>query len=116
VKGTRGAGEQVERRARLHYLLRGYRVLATNAWAGGNELDLVVRRGGRLVFCEVKAKSGAGFGDPLEMVDEEKQRRLCRAAGSWLAAHPELAELRMSFEVVVERGGKLERVRAAFEG
>jgi putative endonuclease len=116
VKGTRGAGARVERRARLHYLLRGYRVLATNAWAGGNELDLVVRRGGRLVFCEVKAKSGAGFGDPLEMVDGEKQRRLRRAAEAWLAAHPEAADLQMSFEVVTERAGKLRRVRAEFEG
>jgi putative endonuclease len=116
VRGTRAVGARVEWRARLHYLLRGYRVLATNAWAGGNELDLVVRRGRRLVFCEVKAKAGDRYGDPLEMVDEEKQRRLRRAAAAWLAAHPELAELTMSFEVVAVRAGKLRRVRAAFEG
>ena len=116
MKGTRGVGARVEWRARLHYLLRGYRVLAANAWAGGNELDLVVRRGRRLVFCEVKGKTGATHGDPLEMVDPEKQRRIARAAEAWLAAHPELAELEMSFEVVAERAGRLERVRAAFEG
>jgi putative endonuclease len=104
----------VEWRARLHYLLRGYRVLAANAWAGGNELDLVVRRGRRLVFCEVKAKRGPARGDPLEMVGPEKQRRIVRAAEVWLAAHPDLADLEMSFEVVAERAGKLERVRAAF--
>jgi putative endonuclease len=55
-------------------------VLAANAWAGGYELDLVLRRGRRLVFCEVKAKAGAGYGDPLEMVGPEKLRRLRRAA------------------------------------
>ena len=53
-----------------------------NVWAGGCELDLIARRGG-LVFCEVKGKSGPGFGDPLEMVDEEScggstRRRLAR--------------------------------------
>ena len=116
MTGTRAAGARVERRARLYYLLRGYRVLATNAWAGGHELDLVVRRGRKLVFCEVKAKSGSGRGDPLEMVDAEKQRRLRRAASAWLAAHPEVADLEMSFEVVAERAGTLQRVRAAFEG
>jgi putative endonuclease len=94
--------------------VRGYRILAANAWAGGNELDLVVRRGRRLVFCEVKAKSGRRFGDPLEMVTAEKQRRLRRAATAWLAAHPEHAGLETTFEVVVERAGRLERVRAAF--
>ena len=115
MRGTRGVGARVELRARLHYLLRGYRVLATNAWAGGNELDLVVRRGRRLVFCEVKGKAGDRYGDPLEMVTEEKQRRVRRAAEAWLDANAELAGLEMSFEVAAERGGRLERVRAAFE-
>jgi putative endonuclease len=114
VKGTRGVGARVEWRARLHYLLRGYRTLATNAWAGGNELDLVVRRGRSLVFCEVKGKTGRSHGDPLEMVGPEKQRRLRRAAEAWVDAHPAVADLEMTFEVMAERAGKLERVRAAF--
>jgi Holliday junction resolvase-like predicted endonuclease len=50
------------------------------------------------------------------MVGPEKQRRIARAAEAWLEARPELADLEMSFEVVAERAGKLERVRAAFEG
>ena len=116
MRGTRAVGARVEWRARLHYLVRGYRVLDANVWAGGNELDLVVRRGRRLVFCEVKGKSGPTHGDPLEMVGPEKQRRIARAAEAWLAGHPELADLEMSYEVVAERAGKLERVRAAFEG
>ena len=94
----------------LVYLLRGYRILATNAWAGGYELDLVARRGRRLVFCEVKSKGGSGFGDPVEMVDPQKQRRVERAAETWLAAHPELRGLEISFEVVAQRAGRLTRV------
>jgi Holliday junction resolvase-like predicted endonuclease len=62
----------------------------------------------------VKAKSGPGFGDPLDMVDDEKQRRIRRAAETWLAAHPELAHCRVRFDVVVERAGKLARVADAF--
>jgi putative endonuclease len=103
-----------ERRAVIHYLLRGYKILGTNVWAGGNELDLIVRRGRKLVFCEVKSKTSDRFGDPLEMVTAEKQRRLRRAAEAWLALHPELAALEMSFEVVAVRDGKLQRVRNAF--
>jgi putative endonuclease len=103
-----------ERRAAWFYRLRGYRVLAANAWAAGNEVDLIVRRGRRLVFCEVKSKTGERFGDPLEMVTEEKQRRIRRAAEAWLAARPELDELEVSFEVVADRGGRLERVSEAF--
>jgi putative endonuclease len=105
---------RAEQQALWHYRLRGYRILGTNVWAGGNELDLIARRGRRLVFCEVKSKDGVARGDPLEMVGPEKQRRLRRAAEAWLAARPELACLEATFDVVAVREGKLERVRDAF--
>jgi putative endonuclease len=107
-------GQRAEQRAVWWYRLRGYRILATNAWIAGYELDIVVRRGRRLVFCEVKEKSGVRFGDPLEMVDDEKQRRLRLAADAWLARHPETAGLRISFDVMAVRSGRLERVAEAF--
>jgi putative endonuclease len=98
-----------ERRAARHYRLRGYRVLDTNVWAGGYELDLIVRRGRRLVFCEVKGKTGTGYGDPLEMVNDEKLRRLRRAAETWLARNPACSSLEHRFEVVAVRPSGLER-------
>jgi putative endonuclease len=73
-----------------------------------------VRRGRRLAFVEVKAKGGDRYGNPFEMVTKEKQRRLRRAAEAWLAAHPELAQLEASFEVVALRNGRVERLRDAF--
>jgi putative endonuclease len=103
-----------ELRARRHYRLRAYRILGSNVWIGGNELDLIVRRGPNLAFVEVKGKSGTGFGDPLEMVTAEKMRRLRRAASAWLAAHPEHGACDVRFDVVVERAGKLERIANAF--
>jgi putative endonuclease len=111
---TRQRGAEAERRARRHYLLRGYRILDANAWAGGNELDLVVRRGRWLVFCEVKQKTGTGFGDPAEMVTAEKQRRLRRAAAAWLAARPQLGGLEVRFDVVAVSPGRLRRIADAF--
>lgn len=105
---------EAERQALWHYRLRGYRILGTNVWAGGNELDLIARRGRKIVFCEVKSKQGAGRGDPLDMVGPEKQRRLRRAAETWLATRPDLAGLEASFDVVAVREGKLERIRDAF--
>jgi putative endonuclease len=107
---ARALGPRAERRVRRYYRLRGYRVLAANARVGRNELDIVLRRGRRLVFCEVKARSGDGYGDPREAVGTEKERRLRRAAEIWLAQNPDLLELEIAFEVVGVRGRGLERV------
>jgi putative endonuclease len=54
------------------------------------------------------------FGDPIEMVNAEKQRRLRRAASLWLNAHPQHAGLETSFDVIGVHGGKLARIENAF--
>jgi putative endonuclease len=107
-------GSRAERRASWWYRLRGYRILDTNSWAGGYELDLVVRRGRRLVFCEVKEKTGLRFGTPDEMVDGEKQRRIRRAASAWLEGHPAHSGLFVSFDVICVQEGRLVRLAEAF--
>ena len=96
------------------YRLRGWRILGENVWAGGNELDLIVRRGSTLRFVEVKEKRSARFGDPLEMVTPEKQRRLRRAAEAWLAVRPELGRLAVGFDVIAVREGRVQRLPQAF--
>jgi putative endonuclease len=107
---TSARGRAAERRVTWHYRLRGYRILARNVRAGGVELDLIVRRGRRLVFCEVKLKEGPRFGDPLEAVDESKRERLRRGAQAWLIANPSLAHLRVGFEFAAVRPSGIERV------
>ena len=62
----------------------------------------------------MKAKRGTGFGDPLEMVTPEKQRRVRRAAGAWLASRPQLGGLRIGFDAVAVHDGRIRRVPQAF--
>lgn len=102
-----------ERRALRHYRLRGYRLLDANARVGRYELDLVLRRGRRLVVAEVKEKAGDGFGHPFEMIDREKRRRVLVAAQGWIGAHPEHAGLELVVEAVAVTGGRVERVPLA---
>src|ERR1700712_1288496 len=64
------------------------------------ELDLVARDGPRLVFVEVKTRSGRGFGLPAEAVTPDKVRRLRRLAMRWLDVHPEQRGLPIRFDVV----------------
>jgi putative endonuclease len=99
-----------ERRALRHYRLRGYRLLESNVRVGRYELDLVLRRGRTLLVVEVKEKAGSEFGDPLEMIDPEKVRRVHMATAGWLATHPELAGLELAFEGAGVCGNRVERV------
>jgi putative endonuclease len=107
---TSARGRAAERRVAWHYRLRGYRILARNVRAGGVELDLIVRRGRRLVFCEVKLKEGPRFGDPLEAVDDWKRERLRRGAQAWLVANSQFAALDLCFEVAAVRNCGIELV------
>lgn len=66
------------------------------------------------MFCEVKSKTEVTFGDPLEMVDGFKVRRLERAADAWLTRHPETRGLAIRFDLIADRAGKLEHVPNAF--
>jgi putative endonuclease len=106
-------GEQIAAR---HYRLRGYRVVGANLRTGGHELDLIVRRGNRLVFVEVKERAREAYGGATGAVDREKRRRVRRAAGAWLHAHPEIASLEVRFEVAAITDGRLERLDFADDG
>jgi putative endonuclease len=94
--------------------VRGWRVVGANVRAGGNELDLIVRRGRVLRFVEVKERAHGGFGGAAAAVGAEKQRRVRRAAQAWLGTHPECAGLDLGFDVVAVEGGRVTRLRDAF--
>jgi Holliday junction resolvase-like predicted endonuclease len=48
------------------------------------------------------------------MVTAQKAARIARVAEAWLARHSELADLTVRFDVIVERGRRLECIRSAF--
>lgn len=65
----------------------GYRLLKRNYICPSGELDLICYHQGVLVFVEVKTRREDAAGDPEENITPAKQRRLERAARTWLAAH-----------------------------
>ena len=75
-----------EEQALARYRDRGYRLLARNWRSPLGELDLVLARGGLVVFCEVKTRAGPSLGGPYEAVTWKKQRKLRQLAEAFLAA------------------------------
>ncbi len=77
-RGEQFAAEYLER--------AGLRILDRNWRCAAGELDIVALDQRVLVVCEVKTRSGARYGSPLEAVSHSKQSRLRRLAAAWLAA------------------------------
>ena len=111
--GRRAHGRFGEDRAAAWYEANGYAVLARNWRTREGELDLVVRKDGVVVFCEVKARASNAFGSPAEAVTRAKQRQVRHMAVAFMAEQSlRAAELR--FDVATVLAGKVEIIQSAF--
>jgi putative endonuclease len=59
---------------------RGFDILERNWRCRLGEIDIVVRKDGKLVFCEAKTKKNDKFGLPEEMISKQKQQKLKQLA------------------------------------
>ena len=76
-----------EARAASYLVERGMVLLDRNWRCEMGEIDLVLRDGSVLVFCEVKTRASAAFGAPLEAVTHAKVARMRRLAARWMRDH-----------------------------
>jgi putative endonuclease len=112
TRGRQALGARGEELTARWYLDRGYEVIDRNWRCRDGEIDLVVRSGSTVVFCEVKTRSSAAFGSPAEAVTPLKQRRLRRLAGAWLGASAVTGAVR--FDVAAVVGSRVEVIEGAF--
>lgn len=95
------------------YESRGYQIVDRNWRCRLGELDLVVRKDRRVVFCEVKHRTSVTFGTPAEAITYEKKQRIRHLAARWLEdAKPRPAEIR--FDVAAVLNGEIEVLEGAF--
>ena len=95
-------GESVAAR----YLVERGMTLIDRNWHGpSGEIDLVLRDDATLVICEVKTRTTADRGHPLEAVDEVKAARLRTLAAEWVQTHRATpAEIRIDLVGVLQGG------------
>lgn len=70
-----GSGEKL---AAAHLKKNGYEIVARNWRCRLGEIDLIAKRPGVLVICEVKTRRDLRFGSPLEAITPRKKERLRR--------------------------------------
>lgn len=91
----------------------GLALVARNYRTRFGEIDIVARDGDTLVFVEVRARAGRGYGGAAASVDGVKQRKLVAAARHFLARLGREPACR--FDVVSWEGGRARWIRGAFE-
>ncbi len=110
-------GRDGEAVAAAWYEDAGYDVLERNWRRREGEVDLIVRRGRTVVFCEVKSRTSDRYGTGAESVLEAKQRRIRRLASRWLSELTPAAgrtRVEVRFDVVSITGGVVEVIEDAF--
>ena len=122
----RGTGRRGEDLAAARLARLGYAIVERNFRTREGEIDLIAKRDGTLVFCEVKtlvARRGepaAGPVTPLEAVGRAKRVQVRRVARSWLSARGGQGAADLRFDAIgvllSPRGEvvRLDHVEAAF--
>jgi putative endonuclease len=95
---NRQKGSWGEERAARYLRLRAYRILEKNYRCRLGEIDLIARRGGFLVFVEVKLRKSDRFGEAREFVGRAKQERILATAQLWMQEHE--TSLQPRFDVI----------------
>jgi putative endonuclease len=96
----------------------GYQTLARNHASRRGEVDLICRDGEVICFVEVRSRTSAAQGSPLETVSVAKARRVVAAATDWAARNGALDQpLRFDVVGVLLDGPepRFELVRGAFD-
>ena len=117
AEARRALGAQGEALAAQWYEDHGYEILDRNWRRREGEIDLIVRQGKTVVFCEVKTRSSDRFGSGAESVLEAKQRRIRRLAARWLSELTPASgrsRVEVRFDVVSITAGRVEVIEDAF--
>ncbi|MFZ1410893.1 MAG: YraN family protein [Micropruina sp.] len=84
----RSVGQSGEDAAVAHLVARGWQIVERNWRCPVGEVDVIAltpEPDPVLVFCEVKCRTGLGYGDPLEAITYAKQMKLRQLALTWLS-------------------------------
>lgn len=88
-----------ERYAAIRLEREGWTILERGYRLGRREVDLIVRRGGYLVFVEVKTRSDTRYGEPEEAVTWAKRREIEAVALDYLLRR-EPGDVQVRFDVI----------------
>ena len=95
---TKLTGRWGEALAAEYLRKKGYSIIGMSYTTRMGELDVIARKGGYVVFVEVKLRKNDAFAQAREFVSISKQRRILAAAQLWLSENDSIQQPR--FDVI----------------
>nr|WP_294795912.1 YraN family protein [uncultured Mucilaginibacter sp.] len=110
-------GRKGELMAKLYLEQQGYEIMDENWCHGKAEIDLIAYKDKVIIFTEVKTRTGNGFGEPEDFVDNRKQRLIAGAADEYIYLMNHQGEVRFDIIAILfksEENYKLNHIKDAF--
>lgn len=111
----RAVGTAYEKLAGEYLKQQGYEILEYNFRCRIGEIDMIAKDGAYLVFVEVKYRSSGKSGNPLEAVNQRKQRVISKVASYYCLTHGYDETKPCRFDVVAISGEEYTLIQNAFE-
>ncbi|MBR2956409.1 MAG: YraN family protein [Clostridia bacterium] len=111
---TKAIGDIGEEIAVNYLKKQGYKILERNAVYAGVEIDVIMKDGSTIVFCEVKTRVNTLYGRPVEAVTKQKQQRYVQGAKGYIVSH-KVKNTDLRFDVIEVLEEEINHIKSAFE-
>ena len=105
-------GRRAELIAAAYCICRGFRILARRYKAPMGEIDLIVRRGNKVLFIEVKRRATIDLA--IEAVTPRAQHRICKAAAHFFSRNPALARSQVRYDIIAVAPWRFTHIKDAW--
>lgn len=107
-------GVKGEELAKQYLIDKGYEIVAQNVnYPNVGELDIVAKKGGTLVFVEVRTRSDNVFGHPFESFTKAKINKVVKASRLFLSDHKIFCN-EYRYDAIAVFRGNIEHIESAF--
>lgn len=114
MDNKRKLGSNYEHKAVEYLSKKGYLILECNYRTRSGEIDIVAKDGECICFVEVKFRTTNMYGNPLEAVDNRKQKQIRKIASIYLMKHGLTEWTPCRFDVIAFAGENLTHIENAF--
>ena len=104
------SGNKGEAAAAKFLKAKGYKILAKNFRKTYGEIDIIAQKGENIAFVEVKTRKSDAFGTPAEFVTVKKQKRIIKAAYTYVQEKDLDAEFTFDIVEVYLDGRKIKEI------